>query len=588
MSASLATPATTSSTTTTTSPAAPAPAPATASEIATASETADAAARAAVPPLVVEGLSVGYRRRRRGRLDDVVHDVSFVVAPGETVALVGQSGSGKSTIARAAAGLLPANGAISAGSVHVAGHDVSGFSTRRWRSLRGRSLGFVPQDPLSSLDPLQRVGVQVAAALAPLGLPRSEVPARVVRLLDHVGIADAARRARAFPHELSGGQLQRVLIAIAIAAEPALLVADEPTSALDVTVQKRILDLVDGLRAELGLGVLFITHDLALAQERSDHVVVLRDGVVREQGPVRQVMVAPRDPYTVRLLADAPASAPDAHRARVEARTPAEPVVEVTGLTKEFAGRTRRDAAVRALDDVALTVRRGSVHALVGESGSGKTTLARVVAGLTAFDAGEVRVLDRRLPEQPPLANPFARRLQLVHQNPLAVMDPRWSVRRIIAEPLRVHGTGDAASRRARVAEVLDQVGLPAEVLGRSAREVSGGQRQRVALARTLVLAPDVLVLDEPTSALDVTVQAQVVELLLDLQDRLGLTYLFISHDLGLVRQVADAVTVLQHGRVVESGAVAEVFADPAHAYTRELLAAVPRPGRRSPATAPA
>jgi len=543
--------------------------------------TADRVVAGELPgaPLVVEHLSVGYRRRRGARPADVVHDVSFTIEPGQTVALVGQSGSGKSTVARAASGLLPANGVVTAGAVHVAGHEVSSFSRRQWRPLRGTALGFVPQDPLSSLDPLQRIGTQVAAALAPVGVPRDRVADRVVELLEHVGIPDPVHKARAYPHELSGGQLQRVLIAIAIAARPALLVADEPTSALDVTVQKRILDLVDGLRAELGLGVLFITHDLALAQERSDEVVVLRDGVVREHGPVREVLVAPRDPYTVTLLGDAPSSAPDRYRDRVAARTETtgEPVVSVAGVSKAFAARGRGGAAVQALDDVSLTLQRGSVHALVGESGSGKTTLGRVVAGLTAFDAGDVTVGDRRLPADPPYANPFARRLQMVYQNPLSALDPRYSVRRVLEEPLRVHRVVQPAQRRERVTRILDQVALPTGVLLRGVRELSGGQRQRVALARTLLLEPDVLVLDEPTSALDVTVQAQIVDLLLSLQEEQGLSYLFITHDLGLVRQVADTVTVLQRGRVVEQGRVDDVFAAPREAYTRELLDAVPR-----------
>ena len=546
-------------------------------------------APAAPAPLVVEHLSVGYRRRRGARPADVVHDVSLRIEAGRTVALVGQSGSGKSTVARAVAGLLPGNGVVTAGTVHVVGREVSSFTRRQWRPLRGSALGFVPQDPLSSLDPLQRVGAQVGAALAATGFPRDRVAERVVELLGHVGIPDPVHKARAYPHELSGGQLQRVLIAVAIAAQPALLVADEPTSALDVTVQKRILDLVDGLRAELGLGVLFITHDLALAQERADEVVVLRDGVVREHGAVRQVLVAPRDPYTVTLLGDAPSSSPDRYRDRVAARAAAvgEPVAEVTGVSKAFAARGRGGAAVQALDDVSLTLRRGSVHALVGESGSGKTTLGRVLAGLTAFDTGEVTVAGRRLPAEPPYANPFARRLQLVHQNALAALDPRYSVRRVLEEPLRVHRLVERTARRERVAQVLEQVALPSDVLLRGVRELSGGQRQRVALARTLLLEPDVLVLDEPTSALDVTVQAQIVDLLLRLQEDRGLSYLFVTHDLGLVRQLADTVTVLQRGRVVEHGPVDVVFADPREPYTRELLDAVPRPlTQDAPATA--
>jgi peptide/nickel transport system ATP-binding protein len=538
---------------------------------------------AATVPLVVDDLSIGYRRRKRGPVENVVHGVSFTVPHGSTVSLVGQSGSGKSTIARAVAGLLPHNGAITDGTVNVVGRDVTRFGVSQWRPLRGSAVGFVPQDPLSSLDPLQRIGVQIAGALAQASVPRSEVPARVLRLLEHVGIRDAKARSNAFPHELSGGQLQRVLIAIAIAADPALLIADEPTSALDVTVQKRILDLIDGLREELGLGVLFITHDLALAQERSDEIVVLKDGIVKEQGPADVVLVSPQDPYTITLLSDAPAASPDRYRHRVSPPTAsAREIISVSNVSKTFGGRGRSDTSTRALDDVSLTVKQGSIHALVGESGSGKTTLARIIAGLTGFDEGRTVVDGRELPPHETYANPFARTLQLVYQNPLSAVDPRYSVRRIIEEPLRIHGIGDARSRRGRVAEVLEQVALPSTVLGRTAREISGGQRQRVALARTLVLAPDVLVLDEPTSALDVTVQAQIVDLLLELRERHNLSYLFISHDLGLVRQIADTVTVLRLGSVVESGSALEIFSNPQHDYTRELLDSVPRLERKA------
>jgi peptide/nickel transport system ATP-binding protein len=536
-------------------------------------------------PLVVESLAVGYAVPGSRRPLQSVREISFEVGRGETVALVGQSGSGKSTIARAVAGLLPVNGRVTAGRIQVAGHDVAGRSSRQWRPLRGATLGFVPQDPLSSLDPLQRIGTQIAQAVAVSGVvSKADVPSKVIELLEHVGIRDAASRVRAYPHELSGGQLQRVLIAIAIAASPQLLIADEPTSALDVTVQRRILDLLDGLRDELGLGILFITHDLALARERSDAIVVLQDGEIREQGRAEEVLSDPQHPYTVRLLSDSPASSPLRYRDRIaqrdalrqasDAGAEREAVVEVAGVSKRYG---RDPEAPKALDDVSLTVRRGSIHALVGESGSGKSTLARIAAGLTSFDDGAVAVAGRDLPHTPSVANPFARQLQLVYQNPLSAVDPRSTIRQIIEEPLRIHGVRSAAERRRRVAEIIEQVALPESSLGRRAREVSGGQRQRVALARTLVLAPSVLVLDEPTSALDVSVQAQVIELLLDLRDERDLSYLFISHDLGLIRQIADEVTVLSGGRVVETGAADIVFEHPHHEYTRELLDAVPR-----------
>lgn len=551
------------------------------------------------PPLVVDDLRIGYGPRRIGTSggagrgssaspadgSDVVHGVSFVLERGRTLSLVGQSGSGKSTTAHAVAGLLPHNGQVTGGRVLVQGDDATAWSRRRWRDVRGSTIGFVPQDPLSSLDPLQRVGAQIAQSLRTHHVvPRAETAAAVVRLLERVGIRDAARRARAYPHELSGGQLQRVLIAIAIAAGPSILIADEPTSALDVTIQATILDLLGELQGDLGLSILFITHDLALARDRSDEIAVLDHGRLREIGPAVDVLERPQDPYTIGLLADAPALSPDRYADR--ARRPIDRgdlVIEARELRKTFgAGRRPGRAgpgagtAPPALDGVSLSVARGSVHALVGESGSGKTTLARIVAGLEGFDSGAVDVIGRPLAAEPPPVAPDARRLQLVYQNPLAAVDPRWTARQIIEEPLVVHGIGDRAERRAAVARILDEVALPSSVLDRRPREVSGGQRQRIALARALVLAPEVLVLDEPTSALDVSVQAQVVDLLLEVQRVSALSYLFITHDLSLVRQIADDVTVLDAGRVVETGSVRDVFDRPTHERTRALLDAVP------------
>ena len=525
------------------------------------------------PAIEVQHLSIGYRASARADLANVVHDVSFELEPGQTLSLVGQSGSGKSTIAQAVAGLLPSNGGIAGGHVRIAGTDVTRFSDRQWRSLRGSTIGYVPQDPLSSLDPLQRVGAQLAEALrVHQVVPRSEIPAKVISLLEHVGIRDAAQRVRAYPHELSGGQQQRVLIAAAIAANPSILIADEPTSALDVTVQRTILDLLGEFQDELGLAILFITHDLALAKDRSDIVAVLNHGELKEYGSAEAVLAHPQDPYTIRLLSDAPALSPDKYDGRVRpVVTSSVAAVEVTEVSKSFGRHT-----APALDGVSLRVEPGSIHALVGESGSGKTTLARIVAGLTSFDSGTVLLERRELERRPSVTNHHARQLQLVYQNPLAAVDPRYTVARIIEEPLLIHGVGDRTQRRAAVEQILDKVSLPKNVLSRKAREISGGQRQRVAVARALILAPRVLVLDEPTSALDVTVQAQIIDLLLDLQLTDGLSYLFISHDLSLVRQIADHVTVLQNGRVIDSRSVSDVFTDPRDPYTVELLEAIP------------
>ena len=541
--------------------------------------------RPAPAPVQVVNLRIGYTVGRKAPID-VVHGVSFEVATGSTVALVGQSGSGKSTIAHAIAGLLPEAGVVTGGRVLVQGDDIGGLGKRAWRRLHGDVIGFVPQDPLSSLDPLVRVGQQLAQSLAVhQTVPRSEIGARVLRLFDQVGIKGGEQKIKAFPHELSGGQLQRVLIAIAIAAEPSVLIADEPTSALDVTVQKLILDLIGNLGSDLGLATLLITHDLALAQERSDQLVVLNQGLIKDYGPADDVVARPSDPYTRRLLADAPVHEPDKYAEHLAAHDPKAPViVAVHEVTKTF-GTPGTPGSLVALDNVSVDVRRGSIHALVGESGSGKTTLARVIGGLEGFDGGSVHVGDRALPYRPPTTNAYPHELQLIYQNPFSAMDPRYPVSRIIEEPLllhgsRHHGKDDRLARLTRVHEILDQVALPRDVLGRRARELSGGQRQRVAIARALVLAPKVLVLDEPTSALDVTVQAQVIDLLLQIQREQELTYLFITHDLSLVRQISDRVTVLQHGRVVEQGGTKALFTSPRHPYTRGLLDAVPGIGQ--------
>lgn len=532
--------------------------------------------------LSVSGLTVEYTSRLHPDGAPVVQDVGFELHEGRVLAVVGQSGSGKSTIARALQGLLPENGRVTGGRITLSGRDVTHLEQKGWRDVRGSTIGFVPQDPLGSLDPLQRVGDQIAEVLTVHGIARrAAARRRAVELLDRVGIVEPHRRVDDYPHQLSGGQLQRVLIAIAIAGDPRLLIADEPTSALDVTVQQRILQLLDELRAERGLGVVFITHDLALAEHHSDDVVVLRDGELREAGPTATVLVAPSDDYTRQLISDAPALSPDKYRtdSPIDAAEETGPLVAVRGLVKSFGG-------TRALDDVSFDVRPGTIHALVGESGSGKTTAARVLAGLSGFQAGTVRIAGtERGPDTPfgiASQRAQARVLQLVHQNPLASLDPRLSIADAIAEPLRINRIGTRSERDVEVAAALERVGLPLGLRERKPGEISGGQRQRVVLARALVLHPPVLVLDEPTSALDVTVQSQVIDLLIDLQRELSLTYLFISHDLSLVRQIADEVSVLEHGRLAETGRVEAVFGSPTAPYTRRLLDAVPGASARA------
>ncbi|KRC52328.1 ABC transporter ATP-binding protein [Leifsonia sp. Root227] len=534
----------------------------------------------AAPLLQVTDLRIAYRSGRAET--EVVHGVGFDLARGETLALVGQSGSGKTTIARAVSGLLPDAGRVTAGRVVLDGTDVTAFRPKDWRPLRGTTIGYVPQDPLSSLDPLQRIGGQLAEAIrvGRHGIARAEVRTRAVDLLDRVGIPNPEERLSSYPHELSGGQLQRVLIAIAIAADPAFLIADEPTSALDVTVQKRILDLIDELRAERGLGVLFITHDLALASERSDHVAVLNGGDLLEHRRVEHLLTGAQHEYTQRLFSDVPAATPGKYtHLRLVGRDEQPPVVSLRELGKVFPSRSAKGDGVTALDGVTLDVAAGAVHAIVGESGSGKTTLARIVAGITPYTSGTVTVHGHERPREASAFNERPEDLLLVYQNALAAVDPRFTVEQIIAEPLRIGGKGNGGSsraRRSRVIDALDSVALPQTVLGRRASELSGGQRQRVALARSLVVAPRILVLDEPTSALDVTVQSQIIDLLFDLRTAHDLTYLFISHDLGLVEQIADHVSVLSRGVLVESGPAGDLLANPQHPYTQELLAAVP------------
>ncbi|GAA1383624.1 ABC transporter ATP-binding protein [Pseudonocardia kongjuensis] len=526
----------------------------------------DPAAAGTGPILTVQGLRVSYGRTA------VVHGVDLTVQPGEVVALVGGSGSGKSTVATAITGMLPAGGRIDDGRIRFAGRDLARATEKEFRQVRGSQIGHVPQDPMNSLNPVLRVGDQIAEVLRAHGAAgRAQAREAAVALLADAGLSEPAARARQYPHQLSGGMRQRVLIAMAFACRPRLVIADEPTSALDVTVQRRILDHIEEVRARHGTAVLMITHDLGVATDRADRVVVMNDGRVVEAGTSADVLLRPREDYTRRLVAAAPAAV---RRPPVDGPD----LLEVRGLTKDFAlPRTAGGArSVRAVDGVSFGVPRGSTFAIVGESGSGKSTVARIVMGLERPTAGEVRLAGEPVSGT---GRDRGRRLQMVYQSPYASLDPRFSVGRSIAEPLDGFRIGTRAERSARVRELLDQVGLPAATAAAHPRELSGGQRQRVAIARALAVRPEVVVLDEAVSALDVLIQAQILDLLRELQTGLGLTYLFISHDLGVVQQVSDRVLVMQHGRAVETGTAADVLTDPRTAYTRELVGAIP--GRR-------
>lgn len=643
------------------------------------------------PLLEVRNLAIDFTTDT-GKPVHAVRDANFTVYPGQWVAIVGESGSGKSTSAMAVLGLLPGTGHVVNGSIKLDGEEIAGAKQSEFDKLRGTKMGLVPQDPMSNLNPVWRIGTQVKEALKAnnmdvahekrsalakalagdevevkgnddetfLGakelpelmteakkalteagvsgeafdkavarftnewVPGSEtrwrvaddlikagvaddqawylakkyvtgstMDDRIAGLLSEAGLPDAATRARQFPHEFSGGMRQRALIAIGLACRPDLLIADEPTSALDVTVQKRILDHLHMLTDSLGTAVLFITHDLGLAAERAQHIVVMYKGQVVESGPSLEVLQHPQHPYTKRLVAAAPSLASqriisakergenadallDHHIAGESTLEKSEHIITVDHLTKEFK-LPRKKEMFKAVDDVSFSVKRGTTLAIVGESGSGKSTVANMVLHLLKPTSGKVfyEGRDTSTFKAKDLLG-FRRHVQPVFQNPYGSLDPMYSIFRSIEEPLRIHKIGDKKWRANRVKELLDMVEMPASVMGRYPNELSGGQRQRIAIARAMALDPDVIVCDEAVSALDVLVQDQVLRLLNDLQAEKGLSYLFITHDLAVVRQIADEVVVMQHGKLVEHATTDEVFDHPQKQYTRDLLDAIP------------
>jgi len=588
-------------------------------------------APAEAPLLRIENLEVAFRSSTG--MVPAVRQANLTIYPGQSVAIVGESGSGKTTLANAVIGLLPGTGRVIGGRILFDGEDIAHASDKQMQRLRGSEIGLVPQDPMTNLNPVWSIGFQVREALRANGLAgvaddrlarlaagqeapddsdvsdgassegsggsrgqgqsRIATAEQVALLLEDAGLPDAARRAKQYPHEFSGGMRQRALIAIGLAARPRLLIADEPTSALDVTVQRRILDHLGRLIHELGTAMLFMTHDLGLAAERAEHVVVMHRGRIVESGPSLEVLQNPRHPYTRRLVEAAPSLASQrieaAHAEGIQVAedelgvheiakdTPE--ILRVEHLTKVFdvRGAKGADAHIRAVDDVTFGVLRGTTTALVGESGSGKSTVANIVLNL--IDPTEGKVFHNGVDLStlgPKQLFELRRIMQPVFQNPYGSLDPMYSIYRIIEEPLRVHDVGGRQERSERVAELLDMVALPRSAMRRYPNELSGGQRQRVAIARALALRPEIVVLDEAVSALDVLVQAQILRLLAELQRELDLTYLFITHDLAVVRQIADDVVVMEKGRVVESGHADDLFAHPRETYTRELIDAVP------------
>ncbi|MDO5076472.1 ABC transporter ATP-binding protein [Corynebacterium sp.] len=523
---------------------------------------------------------------------DAVRGINMMIYPGQSVAIVGESGSGKSTAAMSIIGLLPGTGKVTGGEILFEGKDLTKLSEKQMQSYRGSEIGLVPQDPMSNLNPVWRIGTQVKESLrANNVVPGSEADARVAQLLEDAGLPDAAHRAKQYPHEFSGGMRQRALIGIGLAAHPKLLIADEPTSALDVTVQRRILDHLQHLTEELGTAVLFITHDLGLAAERASHLVVMHRGRIVESGPSLDILRDPQHPYTKRLVKAAPSLASARIRQAKEQGLESselltadtdvahEEVVRVEHLTKVFDIRGAKGAKkkFKAVDDVSFSLRRGTTLALVGESGSGKSTVANIVLNLLDPTEGKVFYKGTDLSTLNN-AELFAmrRKLQVVFQNPYGSLDPTYSIYRCIEEPLAIHKVGGRADREKRVAELLDMVAMPRSTMRRYPNELSGGQRQRIAVARALALEPEVIVLDEAVSALDVLVQNQILQLLAGLQEDLNLSYLFITHDLAVVRQTADDVVVMRQGRVVETGTTDEVFEHPKEDYTRDLIESVP------------
>ncbi|MDR6201165.1 peptide/nickel transport system ATP-binding protein [Microbacterium sp. SORGH_AS428] len=542
---------------------------------------------AATPLLSIRNLRVAFDTQSGSR--EVLHGVNLDVFPGETVAIVGESGSGKSTTASAVVNLLPGTGHVTQGSITLDGRELTGLSRTQMERLRGREIGYVPQDPMSNLNPVWSIGFQVKEAIRANGIAtgRKEVTQRAIEVLQQAGLADAAKRLHQYPHQFSGGMRQRALIGIGLAADPKLLIADEPTSALDVTVQRVILDHMAKLTREKGTSVLLITHDLGLAAERAEKIIVMQNGEIVESGPSREILQNPLHPYTQRLVAAAPSLASQRIQARAESRgiettddiEGLAPAIRVTDLTKEYKIRQGgfRSEAFRAVDGVSFEIPRGKTLALVGESGSGKSTVAKMVLKLEDPTAGSIEIDGTNIAS---LSNRQAfalrRRMQPVFQDPYGSLDPLRNIGNTISEPMEIHKVGDGASRRERVRELLDQVSLPQELATRYPNELSGGQRQRVAIARALALKPDIVVLDEAVSALDVLVQDQILQLLAELQSELELTYLFITHDLAVVRVAADMVAVMEKGRIVEQGTVDEIFANPAEEYTRRLLDAIP------------
>ena len=528
------------------------------------------------PILSVRDLAIVFSQG--GAETKAVRGVSFDMAPGETVALVGESGSGKSVTALSTVKLLPENARIS-GSVRFSGEELIGADDAKLRQVRGNDISFIFQEPMTSLNPLHRLDRQIAESLTlHQGLTGEAARTRTLELLTQVGIRDPESRLKSYPHELSGGQRQRVMIAMSLANNPKVLIADEPTTALDVTIEAQILDLLKDIQHARGMSMLFITHDLGVVQRIADRVCVMKDGEIVETGPTDRIFSAPQHPYTIKLIEAAPKGVPD------PLPDGAEVVAEAKNLKVWFpvtSGLMRRVTGhIKAVNPTDFHVRAGETLGIVGESGSGKTTLALAMLRLIS-SSGEITLEGSRIDGLKSRAlRPLRRKMQMVFQDPFGSLSPRMTIAQIVAEGLRLHGAdGDQDDA---VAEMLTEVGLSPEMMQRYPHEFSGGQRQRIAIARAMILRPKLLLLDEPTSALDMTVQVQIVDLLRDLQKKYGLAYLFISHDLRVVRAMSHRVMVMKAGDVVEAGPSEQIFSDPQDPYTQTLLQAALRKSDRA------
>lgn len=555
--------------------------------IAELTEQAPAVEETGSPRLTVRDLRVGFSRNRQVR--QVVHGVSFDLGPGRCVAIVGESGSGKSVTARTLVGLTGAGAVIESGAIRLGDVDLTAQTDHSWRSIRGRRIGFIQQDALVSLDPLRAVGAEIGEALRLHGWrDRSARRRKVIDLLASVDVPRPDQRARQRPDELSGGLRQRALIASALALDPEVIIADEPTTALDVTVQAQVLSLLNDAKTR-GTSIILISHDLSVVANLADDILVMRDGEVLEQGPAAEVLGSPQHPYTQSLVDAVPGghtrgerlapqarATPNLHLARTSTGERGEPVLEAADLVKSFV--TPDGRLTRAVDHVSFTLHRGETLGIVGESGSGKSTTARIAAALESADAGEVRLLGQpwsTVSEQ--RRRSLRPRIGVVYQDPLSSFDPRWNTERILLDAIPADAGLSRGQRSQRVRDLLAQVALPAAVADRFPLRLSGGQRQRIAIARALATSPEILVLDEAVSALDVSVQAQILDLLVDLQDEYGLSYLFISHDLGVIHHMSDRILVMKDGVVVEQGDADRIFKDPAHPYTQELVGSLAR-----------